>query len=59
MPKSRHDLSELDRSVAPSALDALSREQQQRLTEVLDRYLRALENGLPPDPDKLIAEHAE
>ena len=33
------------RSVAPSALDLLSHEQQQRLTEILDRYLRGLENG--------------
>jgi len=65
MQKSRHELSELDLSAVHSApgessvLDSLSRDEQQRLTEILDRYLRGLENGLPPDPDKLIAEHAD
>ena len=34
-------------SLAPAALARLSAEQQSRLTEVLDRYLSALEQGAP------------
>ncbi len=46
-------------SVAPSMLDALSGEQQMRLTAILDKYLRDLENGLPPQHERLIADHPD
>ncbi|MGD9720496.1 MAG: protein kinase [Pirellulales bacterium] len=50
---------DFDASLAPSALDALSREQQERLTEILDRYLRDLDNGLPPRPEHLLEAHPD
>jgi serine/threonine protein kinase/Flp pilus assembly protein TadD len=46
-------------SVAPSMLDALSNEQQIRLTAILDKYLRDLENGLPPQQERLVASHPD
>ena len=46
-------------SEASTALDALSPQQQARLTEVLDEYLRGLEDGLPPRPDELLDAHPD
>lgn len=48
-----------DFSVEPSRLGALSDEQKERLTGILDRYLSALERGVPQDPDKLAEEHPD
>jgi hypothetical protein len=42
-------------SIEPSALAGLSREQQRRLTVILDDYLRGLERGLPPATEALLA----
>ena len=39
--------------VDPSVIRGLTAEQRQRLTEVLDQYLRALDEGVPPSPDAL------
>src|SRR5262245_13518114 len=47
------------RSLGPSALDELSEEQQLRLTEILDRYLRALEGGCPPPREQLLAANSD
>ncbi|NQT16333.1 MAG: serine/threonine protein kinase, partial [Planctomycetes bacterium] len=51
------DLSDL--SVEPSALGQLTAEQKARLTDVLDRYLSALESGVPPDREDLLEEHGD
>jgi serine/threonine protein kinase len=46
-------------SVEPSALAGLSREKKQRLSEVLDNYLRGLERGLAPDIEKVLAANPD
>jgi serine/threonine protein kinase/Tfp pilus assembly protein PilF len=48
-----------DLSAAPSTLQRLSHEQKDRLTDILDRYLSARESGLPPQREKLLAEHPD
>ncbi len=48
-----------DLSMEPAAIQALSDEQQLRLADVLDQYLRSLERGMPVDPTDLIAEHPD
>jgi serine/threonine protein kinase/tetratricopeptide (TPR) repeat protein len=48
-----------DLSLDPPAIRALTLEQQQRLTDVLDRYLLTLDDGVPPRPDALIAAHPD
>jgi serine/threonine protein kinase/Tfp pilus assembly protein PilF len=48
-----------DLSVEPSTIRRLSPEQKDRLTDILDRYLSALENGVPPDREALLEEHPE
>ena len=35
----------------------LSAQEQQKLTEILDRYMRAQEQGLPLDQEAVLAEH--
>lgn len=40
-------------------LQRLTAEQQERLTEILDRYMRAQEEGLPLDPELLIVEYPD
>lgn len=45
--------------VDPSVIRGLTAEQRQRLTEVLDQYLRALDEGVPPSPDALVAAHPD
>jgi serine/threonine protein kinase len=40
-------------------LEGLSSEQQQRLTEILDRYFTSLEAGDPLDREDLLAEHPD
>jgi serine/threonine protein kinase/Flp pilus assembly protein TadD len=52
-------LSITDLSVEPSALGRLSESQKRRLTELLDRYLSALENDTPLDKDALLAAHPD
>jgi serine/threonine protein kinase len=47
------------RSIGPSALDELTDEQKVRLTDVLDRYLRALEGGFPPPRQQLFEAHSD
>ena len=59
MRRTAHSQSSSQPSVASSALEALSREQQERLTEILDQYLRGLENGLPPRPERLLEQHPD
>ena len=46
-------------SFEASALASLTDEQQVRLTEVLDRYLSALEEDAPLSPDELYAAHPD
>lgn len=55
MPRS--DLSDL--SIEPANLRELTLEQKDRLTEVLDRYLSALESGVPLQREKLFQEHPD
>src|SRR5262245_38078239 len=42
-----------------SRISRLSPEQEERLAEVLDRYLRALESDLPLNQELLVAEHPD
>jgi serine/threonine protein kinase/tetratricopeptide (TPR) repeat protein len=42
-----------------SRISRLSPEQEERLADVLDRYLRALESDLPLNQDLLVAEHPD
>ena len=51
------DLSDI--SIEPSALQRLTPEQKDRLTDVLDKYLAALERGVPPQPEALFQEHPD
>src|SRR5438105_364743 len=46
-------------SFESSALRSLSSQQKERLTEVLDKYLRALEQGTPPRVEQLLETHAD
>jgi eukaryotic-like serine/threonine-protein kinase len=46
-------------SIDPSGIGALSEEQQQRLVDVLDGYLRALDAGVPPYGEALLAAHPD
>ena len=49
---SRHDRD-------PSLIPGLTPDQQERLTQVLDQFLRRLEAGEHPNPDELVAEHPD
>src|SRR5690349_2538542 len=49
----------LDLSVEPSAIGQLTAEQRERLTDILDRYLSALEQGVPADPAELLRDNAD
>ena len=40
-------------------LRGLSPDQKARLTEILDRYLAALDDGVPPQRDALLQEHSD
>ncbi len=51
------DLSDL--SAEPSAIRRLTPQQKDRLTDVLDQYLSALENGVPVSRDELAAAHPD
>ncbi len=46
-------------SVEPAALQQLTAEQKERLTDVLDQYLSALERGVPPGAENLLQEHPD
>ena len=46
-------------SIEPSALQQLTAEQKDRLTDVLDRYLASLGQGVPPGPESLLREHPD
>ena len=46
-------------SIDPSAIRSLTAEQQQRLMDVLDQYLRTMEEGVPPTPKALIEAHPD
>jgi hypothetical protein len=46
-------------SVEPTALRQLTTEQKDRLTDILDEYLSALETGVPPDAEKLLRDHPD
>jgi hypothetical protein len=43
----------------PSIVGDLTEEQKQRLTDVLDGYLRALEAGFPPARDEVLRAHPD
>ena len=49
----------IDLSREPLATSLLSVEQKQRLTEILDRYLSSLEDGIPIQPEALVKEHPD
>lgn len=49
----------IDLSAEPSRLGALTSEQRERLTAVLDRYLCSLETDEPIARETLLAEHAD
>jgi serine/threonine protein kinase/tetratricopeptide (TPR) repeat protein len=53
------DTTQDERSVGHGALDELTDEQKHRLTDILDRYLRSLESGLPPPREQLLAAHSD
>src|SRR3954471_23019352 len=42
-----------------SSLDELTPEQRERLTDILDRYLLALENDAPLSQEALLEEHPD
>src|SRR5205809_7641947 len=46
-------------SEGASSLDDLTPEQRERLTEILDRYLLALENDAPLSQEALLEEHPD
>lgn len=46
-------------SVEPSIIDRLTPEQQERLTDILDRYLSSLESGVPMAREELLAAHPD
>ena len=48
-----------DPSLPTGVLARLAPEDRERLTDILDGYLRGLENGVPPDPEALTAEHPD
>jgi serine/threonine protein kinase len=50
---------DLPRDDSSAELLKLTVEQQERLTEILDRYMRAQEQGLPLDQETLLAEHPD
>ena len=50
---------ETDSGVEPQFLRELSADQKQRLTEQLDRYLRALEDGESVDPEEIAAQNPD
>ncbi|HTN76692.1 MAG TPA: serine/threonine-protein kinase, partial [Pirellulaceae bacterium] len=57
MSSGSRDRSSADES--PSLLEDLTTEQQERLTQVLDQYLSALEQGVPPKPEAFLTEHPD
>lgn len=48
-----------DANVTSNALEGLTEEQTERLTELLDRYLASLEAGQPLSREALLEEHAD
>jgi serine/threonine protein kinase/tetratricopeptide (TPR) repeat protein len=48
-----------DPSFQTGAIARLAPEDRERLTDILDGYLRGLESGVPPDPEALAAEHPD
>ena len=48
-----------DISVEPSAIERLTPEEKDRLTDILDRYLSSLESGVPLQREELLAAHPE
>ncbi len=59
MLESTEDRFEFAESVEPSMLASLSREQKARVSAILDDYLRALEQGVPPAREALLAAHPD
>jgi hypothetical protein len=49
----------LDLSIEPAAIHQLTAEQKDRLTDLLDGYLRQLEKGLPPPREDLLAANPD
>ncbi len=43
----------------PCLVDSLPPQAQKRLMDVLETYLVELEQGIPPDPDQLVARHPD
>ncbi len=56
---SSHSSDVFDLSAEPAAIQGLSREQKDRLTEVLDRYFSGLEKGIPPPREELLAAYPD
>ncbi|MGA2030743.1 MAG: serine/threonine-protein kinase [Thermoguttaceae bacterium] len=54
-----HSCDSPDLSAEPLATERLTSEQKERLTDVLDRYLSALEGGIPPPREELFAAHPD
>lgn len=46
-------------AVASASAESLSPEMQQRLVDVLEKYVEEIERGFAPDADALIAEHPD
>ncbi len=53
------DSSQFDASDEPAVLRGLSPSQQERLTELLDEYLRRMESGSIPDRSELLAANPD
>jgi len=54
-----HSFDASNLSSEPLSAGRLTTEQKMRLTEILDYYLSSLEQGLPADPNALLAEHSD
>lgn len=52
-------MNSLDLSIEPSAIRSLSEDQKGRLADILDQYLSALDNGMPPQRDGLLEAHPD
>ena len=54
---STHSSDAFGLSAEPSIIQGLTREEKDCLTDILDRYFSALENGVPLGREELLAAH--